>query len=293
LSNREYSLGQIIDAQKEPRCMLHKLKAVGLTAHLCPSTRSARLKAMQTLSRRTCGYAATLSCTTAAFYAITTHAYRLIPRFRHTVAQAQYLRPMICKSQPARHSLHITFCASQLACHSLHITACTSRPAHHSVHVTGCASKLACQALRVDDLDPIAEATFKTYLFDVRDANWQRPAACWQELSITPRTCPGVSMPRLCTCNAWFARPATLHCRYSSGWHFQTCVCRLCLNSNWAVTTCLGMWAAGLQCLGHRGFALFAMLVSPGMISILSLGAKAWSASVRPILVCLDNMLVH
>ena len=81
--------------------------------------------------------------------------------------------------------------------------------------------------------------------------------------------------------------------RYSSSWHFRTRVCKLCINSDWAVTQCLGIWKAGLQCSGHRGSALFAMLVSPGMKSILSLGAKAWSVSVRPILGCLDNMLVH
>ena len=45
----------------------------------------------------------------------------------------------------------------------------------------------------------------------MHDANWRGLAATWQELSVTPRTCPRDNMPRLCTYNAWFARSATVH----------------------------------------------------------------------------------
>ena len=65
--------------------------------------------------------------------------------------------------------------------------------------------------IRVDDLDPIAEATFKSYRSDVQDAAWQALLATWQGLSVNPRTCPRDNMPRLCTYNAWFARPAVTH----------------------------------------------------------------------------------
>jgi len=65
--------------------------------------------------------------------------------------------------------------------------------------------------IRVDDLVPIAEATFKGFLSDLRDAKWQGLLAKWQNLSVNPRTCPRDAMPRLCTYNAWFARPATTH----------------------------------------------------------------------------------
>ena len=65
--------------------------------------------------------------------------------------------------------------------------------------------------IRVDDLDPIAEATFKSYRSDVHDAAWQALLATWQGLSVNPRTCPRDNMPRLCTYNAWFARPAVTH----------------------------------------------------------------------------------
>ena len=65
--------------------------------------------------------------------------------------------------------------------------------------------------IRVDDLDPIAEATFKSYRSDVHDATWQALLATWQGLSVNPRTCPRDNMPRLCTYNAWFARPAVTH----------------------------------------------------------------------------------
>jgi len=62
--------------------------------------------------------------------------------------------------------------------------------------------------IRVDDLDPIAEATFKSHLSDLRDPDWQGLPATWQNLSVNPRTCPRDDMPRLCTYTAWFARPS-------------------------------------------------------------------------------------
>ena len=67
--------------------------------------------------------------------------------------------------------------------------------------------------IRVDDLDPIAEAAFNAYLSDVHDASWQGLVDTWQGLSVNPRTCPRENMPRLCTYNACFARPATIHRR--------------------------------------------------------------------------------
>ena len=72
----------------------------------------------------------------------------------------------------------------------------------------------ACQYtldIRVDDLDPIAEATFKSYRNDLHDAAWQGLLATWQGLSVNPRTCPRDNMPRLCTYNAGIARPAAQH----------------------------------------------------------------------------------
>ena len=65
--------------------------------------------------------------------------------------------------------------------------------------------------IRVDDLDPIADATFKTYLSALHDATWEGLLATWQGLSVNPRTCSSGNKPRLCTYNAWFARPATIH----------------------------------------------------------------------------------
>ncbi len=62
--------------------------------------------------------------------------------------------------------------------------------------------------IRVDDLDSIAEATFKSHLSDPRDPDWQGLPATWQNLSVNPRTCPRDDMPRLCTYTAWFARPS-------------------------------------------------------------------------------------
>ena len=65
--------------------------------------------------------------------------------------------------------------------------------------------------IRVDDLDPIADANFKSYLSALHDAAWEGLLATWQGLSVNPRTCPSGNKPRLCTYNAWFARLATIH----------------------------------------------------------------------------------
>ena len=65
--------------------------------------------------------------------------------------------------------------------------------------------------IRVDDLDPIAVATFKSYLCDVHNAAWQRRLVTWQGLSVNPRSCLRDNMPRLCTYNARFFRPAAAH----------------------------------------------------------------------------------
>ena len=65
--------------------------------------------------------------------------------------------------------------------------------------------------LRVDDLDTIAQATFHSRLADLYEAKWRRHVTAWQGLSANPRTCPTGLMPRLCTYNAWFARPAHVH----------------------------------------------------------------------------------
>ena len=64
--------------------------------------------------------------------------------------------------------------------------------------------------IRIDDLDPIAEATFKHCLPDVHDAVLQGLLATWQGLSV--KTCPRDDLPKLCTYNACFARPASTHC---------------------------------------------------------------------------------
>ena len=50
------------------------------------------------------------------------------------------------------------------------------------------------------------------------------------------------------------------------------------------------MFAAGLQCPGHRDFAMSAMLVNLGINLILCLSAKGCNISVRPIMGCLDSM---
>ena len=44
--------------------------------------------------------------------------------------------------------------------------------------------------IRVDDLDPTAEATFKNRLSDLRDADWQGLLATSQDLFVIPTTCP-------------------------------------------------------------------------------------------------------
>ena len=59
--------------------------------------------------------------------------------------------------------------------------------------------------IRVDDLVPIAEATFSS------DADWQRLIANWRDLYVNPRTCLREKRPRLCTFNACVARPASIH----------------------------------------------------------------------------------
>jgi len=69
--------------------------------------------------------------------------------------------------------------------------------------------------IRVDDLDPIAESTFSSHFYDLYDAHadWQRLNASWHDLSVNPRTCLRENKPRLCTYNAWFARPVSIPCK--------------------------------------------------------------------------------
>ena len=47
--------------------------------------------------------------------------------------------------------------------------------------------------------------------------------------------------------------------------------------SGWAVTICLGMWVAKLQCPGHKDFASSVMLASRAMRTIWCLNVRACS----------------
>jgi len=59
----------------------------------------------------------------------------------------------------------------------------TIGPFYRGVH--GCGYMLGIR-IRVDNLDPIAEATFSSYLHGLHDADWQRLTASWQDLSVNP-----------------------------------------------------------------------------------------------------------
>ncbi len=140
--------------------------------------------------------------------------------------------------------------------------------------------------IRVDDLDPIArQQSVPTSLMCMMQAL----VDTWQGLSVNPRTCPREKMPRLCTYNAWFARPATIHCRTI----FRLALSNKCMQTyidpDLSVTICLGMWVAGLQCPGPRGLALSTILVSRAMSSIQCLCVRAYKIFVTRN--CLDRML--
>ena len=145
--------------------------------------------------------------------------------------------------------------------------------------------------IRVDDMDPIAEATFMAYLFDVHAASWHGLVATWQRLSVNPRSCPSGS-PLACahTMLGLLGLPM-LTARLYSGWLCRTSVCRLSSNLDWAVTTSPGMWVAGLQYLGNRNCALSAMLVCQAMSTTLCLSVRPYNMFVTSILGCLGNML--
>ena len=65
----------------------------------------------------------------------------------------------------------------------------------------------------------------------------------------------------------------------------KCCICSL-LNMctihsglDWAVATCLGMWVVGLECPGHRDFAMSAVLANLVMNITLSLNVEAYGTS--------------
>ena len=61
--------------------------------------------------------------------------------------------------------------------------------------------------IRVDGLDPVAEASFDSFERVIHEAKWQSRGPH------NPRTCPSGNEPRLSTYTAWFARPATTYYR--------------------------------------------------------------------------------
>ena len=114
----------------------------------------------------------------------------------------------------------------------------------------------------------------------------------WQDLSVNPRTCPCDTMPRLCTYNGLFARPATAHrktnFRLALSNRSPRCVQALfrfrmgCHN--------LPVCAAGLTCHGHKDFDHFAKLDHRVMNITLCLSVRACSTFVIGTLACLNNM---
>lgn len=68
-----------------------------------------------------------------------------------------------------------------------------------------------------------------------------------------------------------------LAAKLSSGWLCRTSVCRLYSDLDWAVTASPKMWVAGLQCLGHREYALSAMLVCQAISNTLCLSVRAYN----------------
>jgi len=127
--------------------------------------------------------------------------------------------------------------------------------------------------IRVDDLDPIAEATFSSHLRDSCDADWQRLIANWQDLYVNPRTPPP---SKLCT---YLTRPIGIH----SETIFRLALLHRCIKAILKFKTgCHNLprdmgrrtEVSSLEILGHRGFAHSYHIGQPGdiyhLVSVLA-----------------------